>query len=471
MPALGLLVLAQLGIGDGQPELRDLRHVAVEELLPRLVVALALDPPDVHRILVGWNRVPVELHQRAPPAVERLLDELALRVGAVHHRQDHVAAVENVERLLPADLLHDPRVGRVRALEERLLADDRGRVDEPGDHADVAPGLRRVVEDVVELRLARDQVVEALLARLAEVLDHAVDQLRVADLVLNLRRQREFPLQGGRAQDPLALWEDAHQLRVAVHLDELAQARAVLVGHPVVGLDLAAGLHVLEEFVFARHTERSLGYHRVNEAKRADAAGCAALRRKGVPRHVDRRDRRGAGRPEGLDLRPHPVEAGPALRDDARGRARLPRRARRDPGRALRDREDPARAPIAPARRRRSARGGDGVRAGVAVPRGRAARRDPRRAPTLRGAHPRTLPRGPRARRPAHRSRRRDGRAAGALGLELGLYLAPTGSRHRRAGRPLLCAADGRHARLRDTRLTSQSGLSRHREGYEELEP
>ncbi len=52
----------------------------------------------------------------------------------------------------------------------------------------------RVVEDVVELRLAGDQVGEALLARLAEVLDDAVDQLRVADLVLHLRGQRELAL-------------------------------------------------------------------------------------------------------------------------------------------------------------------------------------------------------------------------------------------------------------------------------------
>ena len=99
--------------------------------------------------------------------------------------------------------------------------------------------------------LPRDQVVEALLARLAEVLDDAVDQLRVADLVLHLRGQGELPLQRRRAQDPLALGQHAHQLRVAVHLDELAQPRAVLVGHPVVGLDLAAALDVLEEFLLA----------------------------------------------------------------------------------------------------------------------------------------------------------------------------------------------------------------------------
>jgi len=107
------------------------------------------------------------------------------------------------------------------------------------------------MEDVVELALARDQVVETCLARFAEVLDHAVDELCVPDLVLHLGGEGELPLQARRAQDPLALGQDAHQLRVAVHLDELAQPRAVLVGHPVGRLDLAAVLHVLEEFVLA----------------------------------------------------------------------------------------------------------------------------------------------------------------------------------------------------------------------------
>src|SRR6478609_8219046 len=195
---------AQLRVWHRESQLPDLWHVAVEELLPRLAVPLRLDPPQVHRVLVGWDRVAVEMHQRAPPAVQRLLHELELLGRARDHGEDDVAAVEDVERLLPADLLHDPRVRRVRALEQRLLADDRRRVDEPRDHADVAPCLRRVVEDVVELRLAADEIVEALLARFAEVLDDAVDQLRVTDLVLHLRRQRELALKRRRAQDPFA---------------------------------------------------------------------------------------------------------------------------------------------------------------------------------------------------------------------------------------------------------------------------
>ena len=206
----------------------------------------------------------MEVHERLPPAVERLLHETELLVGARDQREDHVAAVEDVEGLLPADLLHDPRVGRVRALEERLLRDDRRRVDEPRDDADVAPRPRRVVEDVVELRLARDEVVEAGAPGLAEVLDDAVDQLRVADLVLDLRGEGELPLQRRRTEDPVALREDAHELRVPVHLDELDQPSPVLVRHPVVRLHLPAGLDVVEELLRARvhvlglPTERSL---------------------------------------------------------------------------------------------------------------------------------------------------------------------------------------------------------------------
>jgi hypothetical protein len=78
----------------------------------------------------------------------------------------------------------------------------------------------------------------------------------VPDLVLDLCRQRELPLQGGRAQDPFALGEDAHQLRVAVHLDELDELGAVVVGHPIVCLDLAAALHVREKFLLVHTNDR-----------------------------------------------------------------------------------------------------------------------------------------------------------------------------------------------------------------------
>jgi hypothetical protein len=103
------------------------------------------------------------------------------------------------------------------------------------------------MEDVVELRLPIDEVGEALLARLAEILDDAVDELRVPDLVLHLRRQRELALERGSTEDPLALGQDAHELGVAVHLDELDQLLPIVLRHPVGRLDLSAGLDVFEK--------------------------------------------------------------------------------------------------------------------------------------------------------------------------------------------------------------------------------
>ena len=152
--------------------------------------------------------------------------------------------MHDVDRLLPADLAHRPRVRRVRRVAQRLLGDDRGGVDEPGDHPDIGPADRRVVEDVVELGLPGEQVVEHRLARLAEVLGDAVEQLGVPDLVLDLRGQGQLPAQGRRPHQPLALGQDAHQLAVGVHLDEAQDGRPVLVGHPVGRLDLAAGRDV-----------------------------------------------------------------------------------------------------------------------------------------------------------------------------------------------------------------------------------
>ena len=74
-------------------------------------------------------------------------------------------------------------------------------------------------------------------------------------------------------------------------------------------------------------------------------AGRPALRGEGLPRHVDRRPRRGAGRPEGLALRAHRLEAGPALRDAARGRGRVPRaRSTRSPTTLPAVEQDPPRA-------------------------------------------------------------------------------------------------------------------------------
>ncbi len=96
----------------------------------------------------------------------------------------------------------------------------------------------------MELGLAREQVVEHRLARLPEILRDPVEQLGVADFVLDLGGERQLAAKGRSTHQPLALGQDAHELRVGVHLDEAQDGRPVLVGHGVDGLDLAAAHHV-----------------------------------------------------------------------------------------------------------------------------------------------------------------------------------------------------------------------------------
>ena len=129
-----------------------------EELLAQHAVVLGFDAEvEVAVLLDGGGRA-VEHHQGSPPAVERVLDHVALDVRAVHHGDDHVVAVLDVEAFFPADLLHGAGVGRVGGVEEGLLRLDGGGVYQPGDDGRVAPVEGGVVEDVVELGLARQEV-------------------------------------------------------------------------------------------------------------------------------------------------------------------------------------------------------------------------------------------------------------------------------------------------------------------------
>ena len=77
------------------------------------------------------------------------------------------------------------------------------------------------------------------------------------------------------------------------------------------------------------------------------------------------------------------------------------------------------------------------------------------RAPALRGAPARPLPRRARARRAAHGPRRGRGGAARALGRQLGVHLARAGPGHRRAGRQLRGDPDRRDPRLLDAGSSS----------------
>src|SRR5688500_6149719 len=65
--------------------------------------------------------------------------------------------------------------------------------------------------------------------------------------VLHLRRERHLALERRRTWDLLALGDRSHDLRVGMHLDELQDAVAVVVGHPILGFDLAAGFDVFLE--------------------------------------------------------------------------------------------------------------------------------------------------------------------------------------------------------------------------------
>src|SRR5437764_14813870 len=98
-----------------------------------------------------------------------------------------------MERFLRADAPHRTHVRRVARVEQRALRYQRRPVDEPADDGDVAPGNGGVVEDVMELRPAVDQVLEHRLAALPEVLRDPVEDLRVPDLVLHLPGQGELP--------------------------------------------------------------------------------------------------------------------------------------------------------------------------------------------------------------------------------------------------------------------------------------
>src|SRR5918999_2325742 len=260
-PLAPLVVVAKLGVRDADPEVPQLGDVRGEELLTEVLVRPGLDPPVQEDVLLGLGRLAEEVHDRPPPSVHGVLEHVPLLRCSADELQGQLLAVTEVERFLRADPAHGPDVGHVRAVEEGLLRDQGRAVDQPPDHRHVAPRLRRVVEDVVELRTAVDQVVEHLLPALAQVLGHPVQDLSVARLVLDLGREGELPAERRGPGDPLPFGQAAHHLRVGVHLDELEERLAILVGHPVPRLDLLAGVDAgfeLGPALFVAHDVSSL---------------------------------------------------------------------------------------------------------------------------------------------------------------------------------------------------------------------
>ena len=235
----GLLVQAQVGVGQRQPEHLGLRHRHVDELLPQVVVGEALDLPG-HR-LRGVGRLVVgraEHHQRRPPpAVDRVLGHRVLRGRAVGERVQDLEALPLVEGLLLADAHHRAGVRPEGAAADRHLVDDRGAVDEPADRAHVGPGRGRVVEDRGVPLAAGVQQVEQLGAVDAQGLGGGVEVEPVAGLVLHLGHQDRLAAQAGRPADPVALGLHADDLGVRVLGDLADQRLAVRLGHPVPRLD------------------------------------------------------------------------------------------------------------------------------------------------------------------------------------------------------------------------------------------
>ena len=99
-----------------------------------------------------------------------------------------------------------------------------------------------IVEDARVLRLAREELVDQLGAVDAQRLGAAVDVEPVAGLVLHLGDEGHLPPQRGRAGDPVALGQHADDLGVGVLRHHAHELVAVLLRHPVLGLDRLAGV-------------------------------------------------------------------------------------------------------------------------------------------------------------------------------------------------------------------------------------
>src|SRR5262249_51738383 len=186
-----LLVPLEVGVRDCELEEVRLRYGNVDELLAKLIIGLALDPP-THRLsrvgAVGVRRS--EHHQaRPPPAVERILRHPLLLRRAVRHRNHDLVALALVEALFLANAHHCASIRPVARPLQRYLVHDRRAVDEPADRANIRPGKRRVIENGRVLRLAGVQRFDHLLAARPERLRSTIEIQPVTGLVLYLREQ------------------------------------------------------------------------------------------------------------------------------------------------------------------------------------------------------------------------------------------------------------------------------------------
>jgi len=249
----------QVGVGKRHAQDLGLLDGRVDKLLAQLVVADALDAPThrlrtVGRLVIGR----AEHHQAGPPpAVDRVLHHGALGLGAVlHHGQQGVVALALVKALFAADADHGAGVGRERAAADRHLVHDGRAIDQPADGAHVGPVQRGVVEDRAVLGLARVQGIQQFVTRHAQGLGRRIQVQAMAALVLDLGQQDGLALERGRAGDPVALGQHANDLGVGVLADLAHQGLAVVLGHPVLGLDEVA---IIDAGLKALFKQRLLG--------------------------------------------------------------------------------------------------------------------------------------------------------------------------------------------------------------------
>src|ERR1039458_6875599 len=249
------IVPAQARIGQGQSQEIRLRHREVDEFLPQLIIREALDLPALRIGAVDRLGVRRPEHHESgpPPSIERLLRHALLRGAALREAQHDVVALPLMKTFLSADAHHGPRIGAVGATAQRNLVHDRRAVDQPADGADIGPGRRRIVEYAGILGLARQQLVDQLIAADAESLGGAVQISAVAALVLYFGDQNGFAQQGGRARDPIPLRQHADNLGMGVLRDLADQGGAVSRRHPVLRLDLFFPLDACLEMPLPRH--------------------------------------------------------------------------------------------------------------------------------------------------------------------------------------------------------------------------
>src|SRR5579864_57723 len=241
--ALLRLEPAQPRIRDHQAVFEDDRHEPPQELLAEFLVGLHLEAPGQHRFGVRRHSVghAEEVNDGGPPPVQRVLQHGPLGRRAFGQRPPHVEPELNVEVLLVTDALQHAGIRRIRAGPQRSLRLHRRAVYEDLNDGDVGPGLRGIVEDIVEACAALDQFGIHLLPRPADRLGDAVQQHAVTDLVLDLRGERHLAGERRRARNPLPLGQRAHDLGVGVHLDQAKRLEAILLGHPLARFNLVAG--------------------------------------------------------------------------------------------------------------------------------------------------------------------------------------------------------------------------------------